>query len=208
MMILLRSTTAGMVSMVPNVFPIVLVFGFMGWRGILVDIGTMMTASIALGVAVDGTLHYLTWFQRGLADGLDRFAAIRSAYQRCGTAMVQTTLIAGIGLSVFGFSTFAPTQRFGILMLALLVAALLGDLVLLPALLAGPLGSVFCRRGAGRSAIPSSPSVVPPSVIADSAVTLGTPLVSPHESFLRNLPRPQDRVWARAQSISRKSGGA
>ena len=58
--------------------------------------------------------------------------------------MTQTTLIGGLGLAVFAFSTFTPTQCFGVMMLALLTAALIGDLVFLPALLAGPLGKYFC----------------------------------------------------------------
>jgi len=58
-------------------------------------------------------------------------------------AMMQTTIIGGLGLAVFAVSSFTPTQRFGYLMVSLLAAALLGDLVFLPALLAGPLGSMF-----------------------------------------------------------------
>ena len=50
--------------MIPNVFPVILIFGAMGHLGVLVDIGTMMTASVALGVAVDDTIHFLTWFRR------------------------------------------------------------------------------------------------------------------------------------------------
>ena len=57
--------------------------------------------------------------------------------------MTQTTLVAGLGLAVFAFSTFTPTQRFGVLMLVLLAAALVGDLVYYPALVTGPLGRTF-----------------------------------------------------------------
>lgn len=143
MMMVLRSPSAGLLSMIPNVFPVVLIFGAMGWLGILVDVGTMMTASVALGVAVDDTIHFLTWFRRGLDEGHGRKGAVMLAYERCGTAMSQTTLIGGLGLSVFAFSTFTPTQRFGVLMLTLLAAALVGDLVFLPALLSGPVGRCF-----------------------------------------------------------------
>ena len=146
MMFVLKSVRAGLVAMIPNVFPVVVIFGFMGWVGILVDVGTMMTASVALGVAVDDTMHYLTWFRRGLDEGLDRKGAAMQAYERCGTAMTQTTLIGGLGLAAFAFSTFTPTQRFGTLMLTLLAVALVGDLIFLPALLTGPLGRVFGPR--------------------------------------------------------------
>ncbi len=146
MMSVLRSPSAGLLSMIPNVFPIITVFGFMGWVGILVDIGTMMTASVAMGVAVDDTVHFLTWFRRGILKGLDRRGAVKLAYSRCATAMIQTTIIGGLGLGVFALSTFTPTQRFGYLMVVLLAAALVGDLVLLPALLAGPVGRFFTGR--------------------------------------------------------------
>ncbi|MEZ6099673.1 MAG: MMPL family transporter [Pirellulaceae bacterium] len=146
MVLLLRSLRAGLLAMVPNVFPVAIVFGLMGWRNILVDIGTMMTASVAMGVAVDDTIHFLTWFRRGIDDGMDRYNAIRQAYQRCATAMTQTTLIGGLGLSVFALSTFTPTQRFGTMMLTLMATALVGDLIMLPALLASPLGNLFSTK--------------------------------------------------------------
>lgn len=143
MMIVLKSMSAGLLSMIPNVFPVVVIFGFMGWSGILVDVGTMMTASVALGVAVDDTVHYLFWFRDGLDQGRERKAAAIYAYERCAQAMSQTTLIAGLGLAAFAFSTFTPTQRFGIMMLALLLAALVGDLIFLPAILSSPIGRFF-----------------------------------------------------------------
>ncbi len=146
MMLVLRSPAAGLLAMLPNLFPVVMVFGAMGWLGILIDVGTMMTASVALGVAVDDTLHYLTWFRRGLNIGRDHKGAAIFAYRRCATAMTQTTLVAGLGLAVFAFSTFTPTQRFGVLMLVLLATALVGDLIFLPALLTGPLGRLCFRR--------------------------------------------------------------
>lgn len=143
MMFVLRSPMAGLISMIPNVFPIVMIFGSLGWLGIKVDIGIMMTASVALGVAVDDTVHFLTWFRRGVKQGLNRVQAVMLAYDRCATAMLQTTIIGGLGLAVFATSTFTPTQQFGYLMISMLGAALIGDLLLLPAILAGPLGKFF-----------------------------------------------------------------
>lgn len=148
MILLLRSVKAGFLAMLPNVFPVVAVFGVMGWCNKLVDIGSMMTASVAMGVAVDDTIHFLSWFRRGLDEGCSRNEAILLAYRRVATAMTQTTAIGGIGLSIFAFSTFTPTQMFGTLMLALLAAALIGDLLFLPALLASPLGKMFDRNEA------------------------------------------------------------
>ena len=142
-MVCFGNITGGLISMIPNVFPVVVIFGLMGHAGVMVDIGSMMTASVAMGVAVDDTIHFLNWFRLGLNKGLDRRAAIEQSYQRCAAAMTQTTLIGGLGLSVFAISTFTPTQRFGVLMLTLLTAALVGDLIFLPALLVSPLGRFF-----------------------------------------------------------------
>ena len=153
-MIILRSVPGGLVAMIPNIFPVVVVFGFMAWAGILVDVGTMMTASVALGVAVDDTMHYLTWFSDGINRGETPQNAAVWAYKRCATAMTQSTLIAGLGLSAFMFSTFVPTQRFGVLMLAILFVALFGDMIFLPALLTGPVGRFFLiRRKKGKNAV-------------------------------------------------------
>ncbi len=143
MMFVLRSPMAGLISMIPNVFPIIMIFGALGWLGIKVDIGIMMTASVALGVAVDDTVHFLTWFRRGVVQGLDRVQAVMLAYDRCATAMLQTTIIGGLGLAVFATSTFTPTQQFGYLMISMLGTALVGDLLLLPAILVSPLGKFF-----------------------------------------------------------------
>ncbi len=151
-MVILRSVPGGLVAMLPNIFPVVVVFGFMAWLGILVDVGTMMTASVALGVAVDDTMHYLTWFSEAIARGKTPQESAVQAYKRCATAMTQSTLIAGVGLSAFMFSTFIPTQRFGVLMLSILFMALMGDLIFLPSLLTGPAGRFFyMRRKAKRS---------------------------------------------------------
>ncbi len=152
MMLLLKSVWAGLLAMLPNVFPVVVVFGLMGWSGIWIEIGTVMTASTALGIAVDDTLHYLTWFRRASRDGLQQHEAVGFAHRRCARAMVQTTLICACGLIVFSLSSFMPIVRFSGLMATLLLAALLGDLVFLPALLA-------CRTGKAFLAKPAAPKV-------------------------------------------------
>jgi len=157
----LVNARGGLLSMLPNTFPIVIVFGMMGHLapyGVKVDIGSMMTASVAMGIAVDDTIHFLNWYRFALAKGMSRKEAIMEAYARCAKAMTQTTLIAGLGLFAFAFSTFTPTQRFGTLMLILLVVALIGDLVFLPALLSSPLGKYFGKEmtAAERAALPDA----------------------------------------------------
>ncbi|MEM0926347.1 MAG: hypothetical protein AAGJ83_09955, partial [Planctomycetota bacterium] len=86
---------------------------------------------------------FLTWFRRGLQSGLSRRESIRSAYEHCAGAMLLTTFICGGGLCVFALSTFVPILHFAYLMVLLLIAALVGDLLLLPAILTGPIGRLF-----------------------------------------------------------------
>jgi uncharacterized protein len=151
MMLVARSIRGGLVAMLPNVLPVLVVFGAMGWMGVNVDVGSMMTASVALGVAVDDTIHYLNWFREELDRTGDRNAAILATYRHCATPTLQAAIISGLGLSIFALSTFTPTQRFGILMLAILWTGMIAELVFFPALLAGPLGAVFKPRSTSRS---------------------------------------------------------
>ena len=153
MILLCRAASAGLVLLLPAAFPAVLVFGGMGWGNsflktfgsgsLLIDIGTVMAPSVALGVTVDDVVHFMLWFRRGISDGLDRKQAVMLAYKGCARAMYQSWGVIGIGLSVFSLSPFGPTQRFGYMMLSMLTIALVGNLVFLPALLAGPLGGLF-----------------------------------------------------------------
>ncbi|HVU89923.1 MAG TPA: MMPL family transporter [Pirellulales bacterium] len=143
MAVVYRSLPAGLLVMFPNVWPMALVFGILGYGGVVVDIGTMMTASVAMGVSVDDAAHYITWFRFGIAKGYDRRTAAIYAYRNAAVAMAQSSIIVGLGLSVFGLSSFVPTRMFGLLMLLLLSWGLFADLVLMPAILAGPLGRFF-----------------------------------------------------------------
>jgi len=153
MIVLCRAFSAGLVLLLPAAFPAILVFGGLGWANALskwfqtgnvfIDIGSVMAPSVALGVTVDDVVHFMLWFRRGIADGLDRRQATMLAYKGCARAMYQSWGVIGIGLSVFSLSPFGPTQRFGHMMLAMLTIALVGNLVLMPALLSGPLGALF-----------------------------------------------------------------
>ena len=146
MMFVCRGIAAGAVVMIPNVLPVLVVFGGMGWLGVPVDIGSMMAASIALGVAVDDTIHFLAWFRDDFKLYGDRAAAVMSAYRRSATPTLQAALINGLGLSVFATSSFTPTQRFGWLMLSIMIAGVVAELLMTPALMFGPLGRVFTMK--------------------------------------------------------------
>ena len=135
-----------------NLAPLAAVFGALGWVGWPVDVGMMMTASVALGLAVDGTFHLLVHHRRAVAAGSPDPAA--AAVAAAGPAVAQAALIAGAGVLALTVSPFRPTARFGWLTAALLAAAVAADLVLLPALLA----ATGRRGGAGSGRVgPRSP---------------------------------------------------
>jgi predicted RND superfamily exporter protein len=153
-MIVQRGVLTGLVVMIPNVFPMTLMFGLLGWWQVPIDIGSVMTASVALGMSIDGTLHFLTFFRRGLDQGHSLRTAVHDAYERCAAAMTESSLICGVGMLVFTFSSFVPSSRFAWMVFALLALALVGDLILLPALLLGPFGKLYCRRRVAEGGCP------------------------------------------------------
>jgi predicted RND superfamily exporter protein len=147
MLLLTRSWLTGAVMLLVGVFPTAVVFGSMGWSGFVVDIGSVMTPCVALGVTVDDVIHFLLCHRRGARRGLSAACATLLAYDTCGRAIFQSWGIIGVGLSAFTLSSFVPTFRFGFLMFLLLTAGMLANLLLLPALLAGPIG----RRITGKT---------------------------------------------------------
>jgi len=140
--VLLRHWSNGIVLLLTSVFPMLIVFGWLGWQGVVIDIGTVMTPCVALGVTIDDVIHYLLWYRRGIEQGKSQPDALRLAYAGCGRAMIQSWGVIGLGLAAFALSNFTTTFRFGSLMIALLTAGLAGNLFFLPALLAGPLGYI------------------------------------------------------------------
>lgn len=143
--VLVRHWSVGLALLLASMVPVLTLLGLMGWLGIALDVGSVLAPSVALGVTVDDVLHFVLWFRRGLAKGLNCQQSIRLAYDGCARAMYQSWGVIGVGLGVFALSDFAPTRRFGLLMISLLTVGLLVNLVLLPALLAGPLGKFLAR---------------------------------------------------------------
>jgi len=130
--VVLRSPRACLVAVLSNLFPAIVVLGLAGHCGFSLDVASLMTASVALGIAVDDTLHFLLWQREETgADGSQR---IETTLRYCGKAILQTSMILGISIVLYGFCGFLPTVRFGILLSAMMFAALIGDLILLPAL--------------------------------------------------------------------------
>jgi len=135
MFMLFLSSKVGLIAIVPNLFPIVVVFGVMGWLGIELSMVTGLIASIAIGLAVDDTIHYLVRYNREFKKSLDDKLALRQTIKEVGRPIVFTTLTIGVGFSILTLSSFKPTAIFGILMVITMFSALVGDLILLPSLM-------------------------------------------------------------------------
>lgn len=134
MIVALRSVRLGLASIVPNLAPIAAILAVLGWAGIPLSSFNSMVASVAIGIAVDDTIHLLTGFRR-LAGRLPLREAVHETIAHEGAAVLGTSLVLGAGFSVLLLAEFLPTAQFGLLTATALVAALVGDLVVLPAVL-------------------------------------------------------------------------
>ena len=135
MFLLFLSSKVGLVAIVPNLFPIIINFGIMGWFGIELSMFTSLIASIAIGLAVDDTIHYLVRYNKEFRKELDDKKALRETLKHIGRPVIFTTLTISIGFSILAFSSFQPTAVFGIMMVITMLSALVGDLILLPSLM-------------------------------------------------------------------------
>jgi predicted RND superfamily exporter protein len=135
--LLLRSLELTLRALVPNVLPVLLVFGAMGWFGWPLDLATVMVAATTLGLVVDDTLHTLVHY-RELAPRLGRSGAVLAAVEANAAAYTITGLALAAGFGVCALSSFAPIARFGGLSAAAIALAVAADFVLVPALFSGP----------------------------------------------------------------------
>jgi len=135
MCIQFRSVRVGLLSMIPNLLPIVVTMGIMGWTGIRLDTATIMITSVALGIAVDDTIHFLSRFKMELEACGDYDKAIHATIQSVGRAIVFTSIILFWGFISLTLGHFKPTVYFGFLTSLTMVVALIGDIFLLPVLL-------------------------------------------------------------------------
>jgi len=110
------------------------VLGILAWFEISIRPPTAMTFAVALGIAVDDSLHFLLRYRKELANGLKRVDAIKLTIMHTGSALLITTAVLVSGFSVLLLSAFLPTYQFGLLSAGMIGAALLCDLTFLPAL--------------------------------------------------------------------------
>ncbi len=132
----LRSWRLTLLSIPPNLMPMLAVFTAMGAMDISLNIATVMVASISLGIAVDNTVHLLNTYRQQRLTDLPSHDAIRETLVHVGPACVVTTVTACIGFFTLSFSQFIPISNFGLLSGIAMVVALAADLVLVPSVLA------------------------------------------------------------------------
>ena len=132
MTFMFRSVQLGLISMIPNAIPLLITFGYMGLEGINLNSTTVIIFAIGLGLAVDDTIHVLARFreERERADSIRE--AIMETYFGAGRAIVLTSVLLIAGMSLLMWSNFIPTRQFGTLITITVLAAIFGDLMLLP----------------------------------------------------------------------------
>lgn len=135
MSLLLMSFKMGLLAMIPNVFPIVMLFGIMGYSGITINLSTSIIASIIIGLAVDDTIHLLSQFNYNVKELKDEREAIRATLATTGRPVFLTSVTLFLGFSVVSFSKFQPIFHFGILTACTLLICASGDLFMLPSIL-------------------------------------------------------------------------
>jgi predicted RND superfamily exporter protein len=152
-----RSPLLAGIALVPNALPIFVVLGLLGWAGERINMGTAMIAAVSMGLSVDSSIHYIAAFRRRLAEGGVAAAALETAHQTAGRAMIFSTLALVVGFLALTTSGFIPTVSFGWLSCLTLAGGLIGNLVVLPVLLAlmAPWIEPGCRRAEKPVQLPS-----------------------------------------------------
>ncbi|MEQ1829727.1 MAG: MMPL family transporter [Pirellula sp.] len=135
MALALRSMAWPVLAILPNAMPSFCILGFMGWTGMRVNLGAAMIAAVSMGLSVDSSLHYLFRVQSEMRAGKDWSQASQATQSETGLAMLLSTLALVIGFGSLATSDFLPTVVFGVTAALSMLGGLLGNLILLPALL-------------------------------------------------------------------------
>jgi len=142
MIIVLHSFKLGLISMIPNVFPVLISLGLMGFIGVYMSLPIMIFSPIIIGVAVDDTIHFFMRYRREFERIGTYEGALKAALSSVGRPIMFTTMTLIVGFSVFGLSDMYNVTQFGLLAAFAFLWALLADFFMAPAmiLLFKPLG--------------------------------------------------------------------
>lgn len=123
-------------AVLTNAMPILLVLGILGWSGVRVNLGSAMMAAVALGLGVDGSIHYLTAYRHALRSSCGPLRALSRAQRVVGMATIYATVALVLGFLSMIRSDFLPTVHFGVLLGVTMLGGLLANLTILPACIA------------------------------------------------------------------------
>jgi len=130
-----KSWKVGFIALVPNIFPLILVFGTMGYLNIPLDVDTLIVAPLMIGIVVDDTIHFLTHYREEVLKHGDPLQGIKAAFREVGQAIVFTSLILAGAFLTFLLLEHQGMKNFGLLAAIAIFTALIAELFLLPALL-------------------------------------------------------------------------
>ena len=135
MMLLVGSVRTGLICMIPNLAPIIVTLAFMGFMGIPLDAFTLLVGSIALGLAVDDTIHFMHNYQRYYAKFGDSAKAVRETLRTTGKALMITSVVLSAAFFINMLGTMVNVKAFGLLTGFCIIVAFLADVLLAPALM-------------------------------------------------------------------------
>ena len=133
--VLFLSFKAGLVAAIPNIFPVIVLFGVMGMTGVTLNTGTAMVAAIAIGICVDDTMHFLVSYNQQMRYHDDPVDGIRAALEHEARPIMSTSMALALGFGVLAFSDFPPVVDFGLLSAMVIIFAVIANFVILPILL-------------------------------------------------------------------------
>jgi predicted RND superfamily exporter protein len=154
MCLLFQSARLGLLSMVPNLSPVILTLGGMGWVGVPLDYMRLLIAPVAIGIAVDNTIHLVTRYRHEFLARGDYEQALHASMKGVGRALFITSGVLVMGFLVFLFSEMDSQVTFGVLLTTTIIVALVANFFLMPALVLTfkPFGPAFTPPGAARRA--------------------------------------------------------
>jgi len=135
LMIFFRSIWLGALAIIPNIVPIIVGGAVLALTGETLNVGTVLIISVALGIAVDDTVHILSEFSQLRRSGISKEASIREVITNTSPTLLITTMVLVVCFSMFGLASFTPMQMFGVTTAVCLGSAYIFDITLLPALL-------------------------------------------------------------------------
>ncbi|MDP7206633.1 MAG: efflux RND transporter permease subunit, partial [Pirellulaceae bacterium] len=130
-----RSLRLGLLTIIPNMFPLVFTGAVLAFSGQPLNVAAVCSFTVCLGIAVDDTIHFLTRYQIERQNGKGVEESLRRSFRTVGTVLVTTTLILVSGFSTVLFSDLAGHRAFALMAVCTIAAALVGDLLFLPAML-------------------------------------------------------------------------